>query len=134
MQNFEVWFLLKDNGPISGSQKLSTFEFPTHFAFKTVKWLNFHEKYENTNYSTVNACGLAIFQNFTFIGSSVIYLSLSKIPIWTHQSPFGLRKKQIRVVSVSGGNDFCIALVTWYLCIISMLTHFKRNTFSIYSV
>ncbi len=31
------------------------------------------------------------FQIFYFIGSSVIYLSLSKIPIWTHQRQFGLR-------------------------------------------
>ncbi len=30
------------------------------------------------------------FQNFTFIGSSVICLSLSEIPIWTHQRQFGL--------------------------------------------
>jgi hypothetical protein len=30
------------------------------------------------------------FQIFTFIGSSVICLSLSKIPIWTHQRQFGL--------------------------------------------
>jgi hypothetical protein len=38
----------------------------------------FNEKYEKTNYSTVNACGLAIF--FKFL-TSVIYLSLSEIPI-----------------------------------------------------
>jgi hypothetical protein len=31
------------------------------------------------------------FQIFYFIGSSVIYLSLSKIPIWTHQRQSGLR-------------------------------------------
>jgi hypothetical protein len=30
------------------------------------------------------------FQIFTFIGSSVICLSLSEIPIWTHQREFGL--------------------------------------------
>ncbi len=30
------------------------------------------------------------FQNFTFNGSSVICLSLSEIPIWTHQREFGL--------------------------------------------
>jgi hypothetical protein len=40
-------------------------------------WIS-NEKYEKTNYSTVNACGLAIFTNFNFIGSSVIYLSLSE--------------------------------------------------------
>jgi hypothetical protein len=45
--------------------------------------VNFNEKYENI----VNACGLAIFlQIFNFIGSSVIYLSLSEIPIWTHHA------------------------------------------------
>ncbi len=27
---------------------------------------------------------------FTFIGSSVIYLSLSEIPMWTHQRQLGL--------------------------------------------
>ncbi len=32
---------------------------------------------------------LLFFQIFTFIGSSVIYLSLSEIPIWTHQRQFG---------------------------------------------
>ncbi len=32
---------------------------------------------------------------FTFIGSSVIYLSLSKIPIWTHQRQFGLIRYKI---------------------------------------
>jgi hypothetical protein len=58
MQNSEVWFLSLDDEPIRGSQ------FPTHFASKTVKWLNFNEKSENTNYSTRNACGLAIFSNF----------------------------------------------------------------------
>ncbi len=66
MQNFKVWFLLL-NGEIS------------------------MKKYENTNYPTVNACGLAIFSNFTFIGSSVIYLSLSEIPILTHKRQFGLK-------------------------------------------
>jgi hypothetical protein len=30
------------------------------------------------------------FQIFTLIGSSVICLSLSKIPLWTHQREFGL--------------------------------------------
>jgi hypothetical protein len=30
------------------------------------------------------------FQIFNFIGSSVIYLSMSEIPIWTHQRQFGL--------------------------------------------
>jgi hypothetical protein len=30
------------------------------------------------------------FQIFIFIGTSVIYLSLSEIPIWTHQMQFGL--------------------------------------------
>jgi hypothetical protein len=30
------------------------------------------------------------FQIFTLIGSSVICLSLSEIPIWTHQREFGL--------------------------------------------
>jgi hypothetical protein len=33
------------------------------------------------------------FQIFTFIGSSVICLSLSEIPIWTHQREFGLSRK-----------------------------------------
>ncbi len=33
------------------------------------------------------------FQIFNFIGSSVIYLSLSEIPIWTHQRHFGLKSK-----------------------------------------
>ncbi len=33
-------------------------------------------------------------QIFNFIGSSVIYLSLSEIPIWTHQSQFGLSKQE----------------------------------------
>jgi hypothetical protein len=50
--------------------------------------------YDKTNYFSVNACGLAIFQIFNFIGSSVIYLSLSKIPIWTHQRQFGLMSKE----------------------------------------
>ncbi len=31
------------------------------------------------------------FQIFNFIGSSVIFLSRSEIPIWTHQRQFGLR-------------------------------------------
>ncbi len=31
-----------------------------------------------------------LFQILNFIGSSVIYLSLSEIPIWTHQRQFGL--------------------------------------------
>jgi hypothetical protein len=31
-----------------------------HFASKTIYRLNLNEKYENTNYSTFNACGLAI--------------------------------------------------------------------------
>ncbi len=31
------------------------------------------------------------FQMFNFSGSSVIYLSLREIPIWTHQRQFGLR-------------------------------------------
>jgi hypothetical protein len=56
--------------------------------------VNFNEKYEKTNYSSVIACGLAIFSNLYFIGSSVIYLSLSKIPIWTPQRQFGLNKEQ----------------------------------------
>ncbi len=55
----------------------SLFQFPTHSASKTIKWLNFNEKYENTNYSTVIARRLAIFSNFNFIGSSEIYL------LWT---------------------------------------------------
>jgi hypothetical protein len=38
------------------------------------------------------------FQIFTFIGSSVIYLSLSEIPIWTHQRQFGLRRILFPVV------------------------------------
>ncbi len=42
-------------------QRISLFQFPTHFASKTVQWLNFNEKYENKNYSRINACGLAIF-------------------------------------------------------------------------
>jgi hypothetical protein len=51
---------------------------------------NFNKKYENENYSILYACGLAtFFQIFTFIGSSVICLSLSEIPIWTHQREFG---------------------------------------------
>ena len=33
------------------------------------------------------------FQIFTFIGYSVICLSLSEIPIWTHQREFGLRTR-----------------------------------------
>ena len=33
------------------------------------------------------------FQIFTFIGSSVICLSLSEIPIWTHQREFGLKSR-----------------------------------------
>ncbi len=32
------------------------------------------------------------FSNFYFIGSSVIYLSLSEITIWTHQRQFGLSR------------------------------------------
>ncbi len=36
-----------------------------------------------------------IFQIFTFIGSSVICLSLSEIPIWTHQREFGLKSEDI---------------------------------------
>ena len=32
------------------------------------------------------------FQIFTFIGYSVICLSLSEIPIWTHQREFGLKQ------------------------------------------
>jgi hypothetical protein len=37
------------------------------------------------------------FQIFNFIGSSVIFLSLSEIPIWTDQRQFGL-KRNIRQV------------------------------------
>ncbi len=55
--------------------------------------MNFDEKYENTNYSTVNALVLAIFQIFYFNGSSVIYLSLSEIPIWM-ESPESIRVKE----------------------------------------
>ncbi len=35
---------------------------------------------------------LQFFQIFTFIGSSVICLSLSEISIWTHQRQFGLKE------------------------------------------
>jgi hypothetical protein len=45
----------------------------------------------------VNACGLAIFSNFNIIGFSVIYLSLSKIPIWTHQRQFGLTENLLAI-------------------------------------
>ncbi len=45
-------------------QRISLFQFPAHFASKTVQWLNFNEKSENTNYSTLNACGLAIIFKF----------------------------------------------------------------------
>jgi hypothetical protein len=51
-------------------------------------------------------------QIFTFIGSSVIYLSLSEIPIWTHQRQFGLichlsRRKSFadKAVLASGGKS-----------------------------
>ncbi len=70
---------------------LGTGKWPSFF---TVQWLNFSERFENTNYSTVNACGLAIFfQNCNFICSSVIYLSLSEIPTWTYQRQFGLKRQ-----------------------------------------
>jgi hypothetical protein len=36
-----------------------------------------------------------LFQIFNFIGSSVIYLSLSEIPIWTHQRHFGLNLRRM---------------------------------------
>jgi hypothetical protein len=43
---------------------------------------------------------------FNFIGSSVIYLSLSEIPIWSHQRQFGIKnfknllfRNRIRCVS-----------------------------------
>jgi hypothetical protein len=70
-----VCSLLLDNEPISGSHFSS---FLHILPVKQYNGLNFNENYEN--YSTVNACGLAIFQIFNFIGSSVIYLSLSEIP------------------------------------------------------
>jgi hypothetical protein len=65
------------------------------------------------------------FQIFNFTGSSVIYLSLSEIPKWTHQRQFGLsdcglhRKKKVREFPVPcrdvttklslGGNNDVIA-------------------------
>ncbi len=38
-----------------------------------------------------------LFQIFNFIGSSVIYLSLSEIPIWTHQRQFILFEKKFQL-------------------------------------
>jgi hypothetical protein len=43
-------------------------QLPTHFACKTIQWLNFNEKVENTNYK--NASGLAIL--FKFLTSLVL--------------------------------------------------------------
>jgi hypothetical protein len=63
---------------------------------------NLNKKYENENYSILNACGLVIFfQIFTFIGSSVICLSLSKIPIWTHQREFGLSQHKLALTAIN---------------------------------
>jgi hypothetical protein len=58
---------------------------------------NFNKNYENENYYILNACGLAIFFKFysTFIGSSVICLSLSEIPIWTHQREFRVKRHKL---------------------------------------
>jgi hypothetical protein len=69
-------------------QWVSLFQFPTHFASKTIQWLTFNEKYEKTNYSTVNACGLAIFSNVLL---HAIYLSFSEIPIPHMDSPEAIR-------------------------------------------
>ncbi len=43
------------------------------------------------------------FQIFTFIGSSVICLSLSEIPIWTHQREFGLSPETSTKLYILGG-------------------------------
>jgi hypothetical protein len=56
MQNFEILLIL-DNEPISGAH-FSSFQYILHLMAE------FNEKYENTNFSTVNACGLAIFVKF----------------------------------------------------------------------
>jgi hypothetical protein len=84
IQNFGVWFLLLDNEPISGSH-FSSF---LHILPVKQYWLNFNEKYENTNYSTINFS--YFYQIFNFIGSSVIYLSLSEFYISTHLRQFVL--------------------------------------------
>ncbi len=67
--------------------------FPVSYTFcsKTVKWLNFNEKSENTNCSTLNACGLAIF--FKFLPSLVLqYLSFFERDPHV-DSPEGIRVK-----------------------------------------
>jgi hypothetical protein len=42
----------------------SLFQFLTYFASKTILRLIFNQKLTKTNYSTLNACGLAIFFKF----------------------------------------------------------------------
>jgi hypothetical protein len=56
----KVWFLSLDEEPISGSH-FSSF---LHILPLNNLKMNFNEKDEKTNYSTVNACEFAIFLNF----------------------------------------------------------------------
>ncbi len=55
------------------------------------------------------------FQIFTFIGSSLICLSLSEIPIWTHQREFGLSSDSFinRSCFFVLSSDFCIVRLCW---------------------
>ncbi len=83
MQNFEVWFLL-----LLLHQGGSHYYRFVHIASKTIQWLNFKEKCENRNYSTVNACGLAIFSNFWL---HCFFSNLHFLERGTHQRQFGLK-------------------------------------------
>jgi hypothetical protein len=70
-------------------QWVSLFQFPTYFASKQFNvWISMKSMKRLLFYS--KCFYISFFQIFNFLGSSVIFLSLSEIPIWTHQRQFGL--------------------------------------------
>ena len=88
MQNFEVWLLLLDNETISGSHFSSFLHILPLKQFNG--WISIKVWKDKLFYSK---CWWIIYfcQIFNLFGCIVINLSLSEIPIWTHQRQFGLK-------------------------------------------
>ena len=70
------------------------------------------------------------FQIFTFVGSSVICLSLSEIPIWTHQREFGLKVPNSEIFNLLNSRDFYTIKPPW---VDDFGTVIKNQLFSVWS-
>ena len=68
---------------------------------------------------------ISFFQIFNFLGSSVIFLSLSEIPIWTHQRQFVLRS--YRSITVFGMRKYLAHICEVHCRLPILLSNQSKN-------